>query len=113
MKKVAFHGSYGGFNLSAEAIQWLIKQGVENLEFLVKGGDPTTIYGGERYLSRDNPILIRCIETLGDRAGKNLKIAEVDTPEFHISEYDGWETVRPAIRVNGKKYALIDEDTDE
>lgn len=102
MKKVVYHGDYGGFDLTAEAVRWLIKEGLEV--------NPATAH----YISRDNPILIRCIETLGDRAGKNLKIAEVDTDEFHVSEYDGWETVRPAIRVNGKKYALVlEDDTDE
>lgn len=113
MKKVVYHGSYGDFGLTLEAIKFLIAAGVQGLR-VRPGGDPTLGYGDDPpVLTRDNPVLVSCIEILGDRAGANLKIAVVDTPEFHISEYDGFETVRPAIRVNGKKYALVDEHNDD
>lgn len=49
--------------------------------------------------TREDPILIQVIETLGSKANgycADLSIQEIpDGSRYEIDEYDGWETILP------------------
>lgn len=55
-----------------------------------------------RKLERTNPLLIRCIELMGDKSfGRFAKLKVVEIPdgvEFEIDEYDGMETIHEVRR---------------
>ena len=85
--KVVVNSNYGGFELSRQALRLLRAKGVDmsdedSIEF------------------RSNPILVKIVEDLpgldsGDGAAV-LTITEI--PEdvgmnWHINEYDGWESI--------------------
>ena len=59
--------------------------------------DADTDYFYDRGLERDDPILVRVVEELGEKA--NGECAELDVTEipdgvvWEIDNYDGWETV--------------------
>ena len=88
MTKVVYNKSYGGFSLSEKAEKWLEDRGI----FLrIKDG----YFEEMNHIDRHNPILVECVETLGDEAnGKfaSLAITEVKD-KYYIEEYDGKETV--------------------
>lgn len=120
--KVIKNCCYGGFGLSDEAFEWLIK----NKGWVVTGWNhegnkinpeadiikksETMVIDSHYYLSKDedspelrtNPDLIECIEALGEKAsGGCAKLVIVEVPddvEFQIDEYDGWETIREIHR---------------
>lgn len=104
--KVVYNACYGGFSLSAEARDWLIAR---KWAFADSLPEP---YNGSVYahdLPRHDPVLVECVEALGDRAGgqcANLAIATVDRA-YEITEYDGYETVHER-HVDG----YSDEDVD-
>ena len=77
--KVVINACYGGFNLSEKAEKWLTDRGVSLDD-----------------LERHNPLLVKCVETLGEGAGgecSKLKIVEINNNKYRIVEYDGWESV--------------------
>lgn len=82
MRKVVINTCFGGFGLSNKAEVWIK---VRNLT--------DDIWD----LPRDHPLLVECIETLGDEANgrhAELKIVEIpENVEWHIAEYDGREHV--------------------
>jgi hypothetical protein len=63
------------------------------------GLDPGKIYDEFR---RDDPRLVEAVRALGVEASgrfANLKIVEIpDDVEWHVHEYDGYETVHEAHR---------------
>ena len=80
--KVAFNSCFGGFSLSKRAMEWLEERGAEDM--------------GERPSCRHHPLLIECIEALGDDADGNcasLSIREIPGTQYKIDEYDGSESV--------------------
>jgi len=85
MIKVAINACHGGFGLSDEALKRYIN------ETDGKAGEY------ECEIPRDNPVLIRIIEEMGDAAGgrfSELKIVEIpDDVNWYIEEYDGREWV--------------------
>jgi hypothetical protein len=94
MVKVVYNDCYGGFSLSNEALDWLLERGskgVELYEEVILGIKGT--WRGPRH----DPLLIECIETLGEKAngrfGK-LEIHELNGPKYIIDEYDGMEYVQ-------------------
>ena len=123
--KIVLNKCYGGFRLSEEAYEWLIKnknwevtsyQGngyknpnaklVRNPEYK-KGSDfhhkyYAVIPEDSIRISQD---VIECIETLGDKASSRLsKLKIVDIPddaEWVIDEYDGIESVHQKHEVWG------------
>lgn len=85
--KVAYNDCYGGFELSEKASEWLKNHNVE--------GDDLWEYE-QGYCLRHDPILIQCIEELGDEAsGKfsKIKIKTISSNKYRIFEYDGLEEV--------------------
>lgn len=91
MNKIAYNKSFGGFRLSDEACKWLLERGSK---FVIS-------YGGKDYYWADNsprhdPLLIECIETLGEKANgpsSNISIQNIDGYLYQIEEYDGKETI--------------------
>ena len=86
MRKVVINSDFGGFGLSTEA-RTLYK------ELAAKLGRPET-YNYDS--SRDDPILIQVVETLGPKAAghkiSKLKIVEIPIDvDWEIKEYDGGE----------------------
>lgn len=87
MNKIAYNANDGGFGLSREAIMWLGRHGIYN-----KYPDIDDLDN----LPRHEPLLIQCIEELGDDANRNyanLAIAEIASDTYYIVERDGWETI--------------------
>ena len=78
--KVVCNDCYGGFSLSKEAIKWLAERGVE-----------TGVYSD---LPRHHPLLVQCVEELGDDADGDMASLYVHTlkgNKYIIKEYDGLE----------------------
>lgn len=80
MRKVVINRSFGGFFLSDEAFNWLKERGVDCY-----------------WIERDNPLLVECVETLGEKAnGTHAKLKVVEIPsdiQWQIEECDGVEWV--------------------
>ena len=83
MHKVVINDCYGGFALSREAEDWLYDN-----------------YGlkADAYLdlTRHDPRLVKCVETLGEKANSTfsrLKIVEIEGRIYIIENYDGKETI--------------------
>jgi len=119
--KVVVNRQYGGFELSNEAFDELIKLGWKVTEYSTEGNlvDPSAeivrndkhitfnkysfgrYYGNEIEL-RTNPLLIDVVERLGERAYGRLATLEIveipDDEEFTIEDYDGREWVAGAHR---------------
>lgn len=97
MNKVAYNDCYGGFGLSKRAIQWLGSHGIYDkypgLEDLEK-------------LPRHEPLLIQCIEELGNAVNEidtvnNIRVKEVYDTGYYITNHDGWERIiTPSQMIN-------------
>jgi len=88
--KVVINTCYGGFELSQKALE---------LYSRLKGSsEPINDY----YIERNDPILIKVVETLGDKAnGSTAELAIVEIPDdinWEIEQYDGVEWVSEAHR---------------
>lgn len=87
--KVVINVCYGGFSLSKDAYEFL--------------GIPWDDYGYEYNDKRTDENLVKCVETLGDKASgrfAKLKVVEVpDDVDWYIDEYDGIEWVAEQHRV--------------
>ena len=89
MTKIVYNSCYGGFGMSAQAIDryWEIKGEPHP--------DPEHWWYGD--VKRDDPVLAQVVEELGEGANSShayLNIREI--PEgtlYRIEEYDGLETV--------------------
>lgn len=82
MTKVAYNNCYGGFALSDEAEALYTKL----------SGKPIECYE----CCRHDPILIKVIETLGDKASSRwskIQIKTIKGNKYIIDEYDGMEDV--------------------
>ena len=84
MKKVVLNGCFGGYGLSKEAYDFL--------------GIPWDGYGYDFIDDRENPKLIECVETLGEKASgyyAGLYVEEYDDYNYTytIDEYDGSESL--------------------
>ena len=87
--KVVINRCFGGYCLSEEAYNYL---GMRWDEF-----------GFAFSEARNDPRLVECVETLGERASGDvakLKVVEVpDNVQWYISDYDGVEEVHEVHRV--------------
>lgn len=106
--KVVYNACHGGFSLSREAVllarqisgdpNWGGPSIVGDREN--DGSQVKTDYGFLDDVSRHDPVLVRVVEELGDRASGKvamLRIAELpDRTPYRIDEYDGNETVATA-----------------
>jgi hypothetical protein len=67
--------------------------------------DEQFVLTGDRDIARDDPLLVECVETLGDKANGGcaaLRIVEVpEDAHWHIDEYDGNEHVAEDHRTWG------------
>ena len=119
--EIVVNRDYGGFGISDEAYEKLIEWGVPVVdkdaegcgqnemifrhsdEYVEKFGTLTGRYFDD-FLNKDrtNPLLIKVIKELGDKANDrfaSLEIVEIpDGIEYTIDEYDGWEKIHEAHR---------------
>ena len=118
MTRVVVNRCYGGFGLSDEAYEWLIAHGIElwgddlvdmphDRECIIVGDNKWLTSFGLYYDNflddnRDHPLLVECVETLGDKAnGRCARLEVVHVPatvEWEIEEYDGTEWVAEVHR---------------
>lgn len=92
--KIVINTCYGGFGLSDEAIEWLESRGVDDTY----------------ELSRHDPLLVECVETLGEKANdqfSRLAVIEIEGNLYQIEEYDGWESVKTP---ENQEWTKIEED---
>jgi hypothetical protein len=97
MVKVVINRDFGGFGLSKEAIDRYCKEkGIEPGEW------SKTVWGfysnfNERDVLRDDEVLVRIVEEMGEAADdecSKLKVVEIpDDVDWYIEEYDGSEWV--------------------
>lgn len=87
MGRVVINACYGGFHLSDLACEWLKEHGLE-IE--------SAYYPGLRH----HPLLIQCVEELGERASdtfSELIIEEFEGDIYRICDYDGKEWVETPV----------------
>ena len=81
--KIVINKCFGGFGLSQKAMEWMVSNGCK------------AEWSGE--ISRDDPLLIKCVEKFGEAASgelSKLKVVEIpDGISWHINDYDGMETI--------------------
>ena len=126
-QKIVINNCYGGFGLSYSAVmRYAELKGIQlhafideiskqvykeravigNPEILhhytTTPNDPNDGYFNENDIQRDDPILIKVVEEMGETANGHcaeLKIVEVpDDVKWEISEYDGAETIEEIHR---------------
>lgn len=84
MNKVVYNACFGGFGLSNDAVNWMREHGHHEYAYSYPE------------IERHNPILVQCVEELGDDASgeyARLRIKEIEGNKYWIEEYDGAETV--------------------
>lgn len=97
--KVVINTCYGGYGLSAEAVDLL-----RELK-----GEPLECYRDWQGITRHDKDLVKVVETLGDKASNTyakLKVVEIDFPAYMIDEYDGIESIRTP---DADTYIYIDD----
>ena len=117
--KVVINRCHGGFDLSDEAVEWLINEKGWTLTEYTDEGEPINpeadfiATGGYFFVQwrskekelRTNLDLIKCIETLGEKVNgppADLKVVEVpDDAEWEIREDYGLEVVEEVHRTWG------------
>lgn len=96
--KVVYNDEFCPFVLSREAIEWIRAKGYKG-----KFNDKD----GVCVIPRHHPLLVECVETLGEKAGgcyvnkyypamdtpADLMVAEVPGDRYYVIDYDGKETV--------------------
>ena len=89
--KVVINTCFGGYRLSEEACQYL---------------NTKNVY--EYIDDRTNSKLVKCIETLGEKASgifADLHVVEIpDDVNWYIDEYDGKEIIREKHRIWGNNF---------
>ena len=96
--KIVINKCFGGFSLSEKAVSWLEDHGLKD------ASEYSFTYHEEEY-PRNLPLLVSCIEILGEEANgssADLRVVEIpDEPslQWHIHEYDGLEHVAEDHRI--------------
>lgn len=93
--KVVYNDYYGGFGLSEKAQKLLNELKGEEVDY--------------HDLPRHDKDLVAVVEELESEASgrfNSIKIAEIDSDRYRISEYDGWEKV---VTPETEKYIVIEE----
>jgi len=116
MKKVVINVCFGGFSLSTEAYEELIKMGIPYSEEYIQTEEPmifkceTHGYLNEIYpyfdnftdKNREHPLLVKVVEKLKEKSwGMCAKLKVVKIPgdvDYYIHEYDGNETIHEKHR---------------
>lgn len=89
--KIVINNCYGSFHLSDEAINLLVKKGIDR-----ETAEYDFLFGS---CKRDNKILVEVIEELGKKANNSsstsLSVVEIPdkSTDWTINEYDGAEEV--------------------
>ena len=121
--KIVINRRHGGFDLSDEAFEWLIKEKGWTVTTLDESGNCedaetdlwveneedtfSSKYALNKWNSYDdnfrvNKDLVEMVETLGEKASGrfgNIEVAEIpDDIEWEIDDYDGWETIHEKHR---------------
>ena len=113
--KILINGCYGGFGLSDEACEWLIKNKKWKVTEYAKGGKGykdkkaklvktnDKLYGKYWVLKDNDDVridkdVIECVETIGSKKASSghakLRVIEIPSDvEWEIDEYDGIEHV--------------------
>ena len=90
------------FPESSESTDLDYEQAIEELDEIVSVPDYSTKMFYERYLERNDPILVLVVEELGSEAnGQYANLSIVDIPEdvrWEIDDYDGMESVEEKHR---------------
>jgi hypothetical protein len=95
MYKVVVNGCFGGYGVSEKGAAWLLANGASPEKVAVReypGGDCSVTV----YLERHDPLLVRMVEELGERASgpyARLCVHTMEQPLYRIDEYDGCESV--------------------
>lgn len=100
MNKVVYNACYGGFGISAAAVERLKELGA---------GDQLEHCGPDSYWTgtRHDPRLVQVVKELGNGASSlcaRLRIAEINGSVYRIREYDGYESV---IEPNNQEWVAI------
>ena len=116
MSKVVINNCYGGYSLSYKAMKWLSDHGLKEAEeelseraaYLEKDNEHNQItrlyrqyhsiedesfYPG---IPRHHPLLIQCVEELGEETGgmrAELIVVAFEGNLYRIAEYDGMESI--------------------
>lgn len=99
MTKIVINACYGGYSLSYAAMRWLANHGCE--EAIEKMAEMSKTYssdfnGFRPRMARHNPLLVECVEALGEEANgdyANLVVETIKGTQYRITEYDGAEDV--------------------
>lgn len=91
MTKIAINTTWGGFHLSKVAVAECNTLGLTINEWGCSSDNRSIV-------SRNDPILIQVIESLGDQASQcagDIKLIEIpdDVDDWYIMEYDGQESI--------------------
>ena len=93
--KVVYNYSYGGFELSRQAVEWMAKRGhpaaIEYLKDNPERIDRGWLWPDPDKLPRHDPLLVEVVEELGEDAGETLVVAEIGGNKYYITEHDGLE----------------------
>lgn len=98
MGKAVINTHYGGFGISKEVYDWLKEHNIDE-KYIKCIRNTYYYYDGPRH----HPLLIQCIEELGEESNdilSNLTIIEFEGDEYIIDEYDGWESIRTPKDIN-------------
>jgi hypothetical protein len=90
--QVVINCCYGGFTLSDKALNWLADRGLK-LE---------TPYPTLKDLPRHHPLLVECINALGDKASGDMSKLVVYSVagKYRVTEYDGFESIETPGNIN-------------
>jgi len=91
MQEIVINRCWGGYSLSQEAKEWLLKQDALMPSYI------DLIYSSGSWRARSDKHLVQCIKELGERAdGEHASLEIVSIPDdvdWQIVEYDGWEHI--------------------
>ena len=97
MPKVVINTRYGGYGLSKKATEWLAGKGVSSaIKYLKENADDSYFTWYADDIERHDPLLVECVETLGDEASgsaADLQVEVITGNVYKIDEYDGFESV--------------------
>lgn len=96
MGKAVINTCYGGFKISEKAYDWLKEHNIDE-DLIEKWNSRHTGLSSCQYHGpRHHPLLIQCVEELGEEASdyySKLKVVEFEGDLYQIDEYDGLESI--------------------
>lgn len=107
MTKIVINACFGGYSLSLAATRWLANHGCE--EAIEELAEMSETYNSDEFngfrprMARHNPLLVECIEALGEAANGDyarLMVVTISSSKYRIVEYDGSEDVQTPESIN-------------